>query len=413
MKGRPQDAACCTSHGDPYRLAERRVLPAFFASYLVAVITAPAAIRIAHRAGFLDRPAGYKAHGEPTPYLGGVVVLVGFLAGAMAHLAVQESHLVPLFVGAAFLWAVGTVDDRVALGPRVRVVAEVLAGLLLWRSGLGWSIFPGALPDLLITVLWVVGIVNAFNLMDNIDGATATVGGVSAAGIALLAAYEGPEGLTALAVAVSGACVGFLHFNLTRPARIFLGDGGSMLLGFLIAGLTMAVWRLNVMPGPALLPAIMLAGLPILDMTLVVVSRVRHRIPVYQGGRDHITHRLLPKLGSPRGVALALALGQGVLSLAAIELMTSGREAMFVGAAVAFVLGMVTIAIFETPFLLPEWYGSTAGKQGPSATRDASASAAQRSTPGSGGRWATRSTSTPRRRGATSGRSIPKTELGP
>jgi UDP-GlcNAc:undecaprenyl-phosphate GlcNAc-1-phosphate transferase len=330
------------------------LLSAFLASYLIALIATPAAIQLAHRWGFLDRPVGYKRHARATPYLGGAVVLAGFLAGALADLAVQESHLTPLFVGAALLWVVGTVDDRFLLGPRVRVVAEVLVGILLWQSGLGWSLFPGEVADLILTVLWVVGLVNAFNLMDNLDGATATVGAVCAAGIALLAVDHAPESLVALAVATSGACIGFLHNNLTRPARIFLGDGGSMLIGFLIAGLSMAVWREGGLDGVDILPMIMLVGLPILDMTLVIVSRVRRGAPVGQGARDHITHRLHAKLGSTWAVALTLAAAQGALCLVAIELIGWQRDSVLLAAGSAFLLGVATIVAFELPFLHPD-----------------------------------------------------------
>ncbi len=216
------------------------LLPAFLASCVAALAVTPLAIRAARTIGLLDHPVGYKAHAEPTPYLGGGVLLTGFMVGALVYGAVDDSALTAIFVGAAVMWLVGTLDDRFLLGPRVRVLAEVAAGVLLWDAGLGWSLFPGDVLDLVVTVLWVVGIVNAFNLMDNIDGAAGTVGGVCAAGVALLAAQEGPEALSALAVALCGACVGFLCSNLTRPARIFLGDGGSMLLGFLVAALVMA-----------------------------------------------------------------------------------------------------------------------------------------------------------------------------
>ena len=170
-----------------------------------------------------------------------------------------------------------------------------LAAAILWQGDLGWTLFANDLANLAVTVLWVLGIVNAFNLMDNLDGAAATVAGASAAGIALLAAYEARGRSRALCGGVR-ACAGF-HFNLTRPARIFMGDGGSMLLGF-VAALAMAVWRLNGMAGTAFPPAILLAGLPIFDMTTtVIVSRLRRGAPA-QGGRDHTTHRLLPIIGS-------------------------------------------------------------------------------------------------------------------
>jgi UDP-GlcNAc:undecaprenyl-phosphate/decaprenyl-phosphate GlcNAc-1-phosphate transferase len=351
------------------------LFPVFLVSYLAVVAVTPLAIRVAHRTRFLDRPAGYKVQAEPTPYLGGTAVLAGFLAGSLAFGVTGDSELAPLFAGAAFMWLVGTLDDRVALGPRVRVIAEVAVAILLWWQGLGWSLFPELfLADLAVTVLWVVGLVNAFNLMDNLDGATATVAGVCAAGIALLAAEEGPATLTALAVATCGACVGFLHYNLTRPARIFLGDGGSLLLGFLVAALAMAVPRLNQMEGITILPMIILVGLPILDMTLVIVSRRRRGIAIATGGRDHITHRLLRKLGAPWRVAIALAVVQGALCLAALEIRGWEQDAVIAGASVSFLLGAATIAVLETPIFNP-----AAGQV----------------------------VSTPRRAGAASGRSVP------
>lgn len=325
------------------------MLSALLASFVVALLAAPVAIGIANRTGFLDWPRGYKGHAVPTPYLGGAVVLAGFLAGAIASSAIGESHLTPLFVGAAFLWVVGTLDDRFALGPVARVLTEVLVAILLWRGDLGWSVFPGEAADLLVTILWVVGLVNAFNLMDNLDGAAATVAAVSALGVAGLAARNDANSLSALALGVAGGCAGFLRYNLNRPARIFLGDGGSMLLGFLIAALSMATWRESGLDGVDVLPIILLAGLPVLDMTLVIVSRLRRGAPVAKGARDHITHRLMSKFGSVWRVALALAIGQGVLCVAAIELTHWNTGGILSAMAVAFVLGLAVVAIFERP----------------------------------------------------------------
>jgi UDP-GlcNAc:undecaprenyl-phosphate/decaprenyl-phosphate GlcNAc-1-phosphate transferase len=386
------------------------LLPPFIASYLVAIAVTPLAIRIAARTGFLDHPVGYKEHPRATPYLGGAAVFAGFLAGALVYGAVGDSRLTPIFVGAAFLWLVGTIDDRLLLRPRIRVLSVVLAGAMLWYGDLGWTLFASDLANLALTALWVLGIVNAFNLMDNLDGAAASVAAVSAAGIALVAAYEGPEVVTALSVAVCGACIGFLHFNLTRPARIFLGDGGSMLLGFLVAALAVTVWRLNGMAGTAFLPAILLAGLPIFDMTLVIVSRLRRGAPVYKGGVDHTTHRLLPKVGSTWAVALTLAVGQGALSLAAFALMDASRSAMLVGAGIAFVLGVATIVLLDSPSFTPAPKGAAAvdghAPTPPPRPRQPSLSPSSQS-------WERASMSTPPRDGATSGKSMPGTGPGP
>jgi UDP-GlcNAc:undecaprenyl-phosphate GlcNAc-1-phosphate transferase len=331
------------------------LLAVFLVSYIVVLAATPVAIRIARSTNLLDRPRGFRTHARATPYLGGAAVFLGFLAGAWVHGTLWDSHLKTLFAGAAVMWLVGTVDDRVALGPWVRVLAEVTVGVLLWNGGLGWSLFPGDVADLIVTVLWVVGLVNAFNLMDNLDGAATTVAGVCAAGVAFLTLSQGPESLTALAVALSGACIGFLHYNLARPARIFLGDGGSMLLGFLVAALVMGAWRENVMEGVDFLPAIMLAGLPVLDMTLVIVSRRRRGVSVATGGRDHLSHRLLAKLGSPLRVAIALGLAQGALCAAAIAMMSWEQQAVLTGATVSFFLGLATIALLESPFFRPDF----------------------------------------------------------
>ena len=113
--------------------------------------------------------------------------------------------------------------------------AEFAAAFALWQADLGWLLFDESVLNLALTTLWVVGLVNAFNLMDNLDGATGTVGGVSAPGVGVLAASQGDMAIAAMAFALAGACVGFLRFNLARPSRVFLGDGGSMPVGFLVA----------------------------------------------------------------------------------------------------------------------------------------------------------------------------------
>src|SRR5262249_43085824 len=137
-------------------------------------------------------------------------------------------------------WLLGTVDDRSAVAPSWRVVAATAAALALNRAGLGWHTHDGSAVDIMLAVLWTVGLVNAFNLMDNLDGACATVAAVSGAGIGVLAALKGESAIAGLAFAISGGCVAFLRWNLQSPARIFLGDGGSMPIGFALAGLAMA-----------------------------------------------------------------------------------------------------------------------------------------------------------------------------
>ena len=152
-------------------------LRAFVLALAAAFAATPLAIAVAGRIDFHDRPVGYKAHARPTPYLGGAAVLGGFLVAA-AFLQGEFARLSPIVVCSCALWAIGTFDDRVGLPASPRVAAECLAAIALWSTGLGWNVFPGNGVDLALTIVWVVGLVNAFNLIDNMDGAAATLAAV-------------------------------------------------------------------------------------------------------------------------------------------------------------------------------------------------------------------------------------------
>lgn len=309
-------------------------------------------IRVARHTGFLDRPGGYKAHGSATPYLGGAAVFLALLiaAGLISGLFARIPVVV---VCALVLAAIGTVDDRLTVSPKWRVLAEVAAAVAVWAVHRGFTGLHSGPLDLGLTILWVLGIVNAFNLFDNLDGACATVAGVCAAGAGVFGLRYGEWHLTAVGLGIAGACAGFLRHNLRKPARIFLGDGGSMPLGFLIACLAMMVTRENGLGADQLLACGLLAGLPILDTTLVVISRKRRNISVLKGGRDHLTHRLLSRLHSPRRVAVALALGQAGLVSLAVLATDQGRSLLTVLGLAALAAGAATIVLLERPGWAP------------------------------------------------------------
>jgi UDP-GlcNAc:undecaprenyl-phosphate GlcNAc-1-phosphate transferase len=354
-------------------------------AFLVALVTVlaatPVAIRVANRLFFYDQPGGYKVHPRATPYLGGAAVVAGFSLGAVLFVGIDRSMLA-ILAGAGLLLAVGTVDDRRTVRPSLRLAATTAAAALLFASGIGWSIFSSDVANLALTVVWVIGAVNAFNLMDNMDGAAAAVAAVSATGIAVLAVMKDDAESAALAFAVAGACVGFLKYNLTSPARIFLGDGGSMPLGFLLAAAVMSLPELSESGGSTLIPAALLVGLAIFDTTLVIVSRRRRRVRIYSGARDHVTHRLLPLLRSPRVVVTVLALVQAILcglAIAAVELGTTARVIL---AASCASVGVVAFWVFENERMTgppaPARQGAAVGRPAVVSTaEDASAHAYQ------------------------------------
>lgn len=324
------------------RVALALALPA-----LLTLATVPLAITVARRTGFLDSPRGYKAHQRPTPYLGGAAVLAAALPAAALLGGDLVSRYWPLLAGAVFMAGIGACDDRLNLLPSLRLAVEALVGWFLWHRGLGWGFLASDFLNLLLTAFWVMAIVNAFNLMDNLDGACSSVAAVSFASIAALAALGDNLPLEILTLALCGAAIGFLRFNLARPSRIFLGDGGSMPIGFLVAACLMSVPMGEASGWGTVVAAVLVAGLPVFDTTLVVISRRRRGAQVLSGATDHTTHRLLALLKTPLAVAGALATAQACLGALAIEATRLGEAALTAVSLCAFLLAAATIVIVE------------------------------------------------------------------
>lgn len=314
-------------------------LPAACALALIAtVLVVPLAISVARRWGLLDRPEGWKSHVQPTPYLGGAALLCGFFI-AVGVFADGFGNLAWLFVCCAGLCVLGTVDDRWGLSARIRILATAAAVVLLWDVGLGWSVFSSGIANLLLTVAWVLLIVNAINLLDLLDGAATSTLAACAIGVAGVAGIFS-DGLNAvLALALCGACLGFLRHNLRSPSAIFLGDGGTMPLGLLMAVLieTLSWGRTDVLA--AICGAVLLCGLPIFDMTFRIFSRLRRGDTLLTAGPDSIANWLRARLPSARWVALALALIQATLGTIAVIAADLGSAALLTAGVCALVLG--------------------------------------------------------------------------
>ena len=258
---------------------------AFLVPALATLLLTPVAGRAAHRFGVLDRPGGHKTHREATPYLGGLAVAAGLLVVA-AVASGANGQLLTVLVGGVLLAAVGLADDVRGLAALTRLGFELVAGIALWMAGVRANVLHSAWVDLPVTVLWVVAVTNAVNIIDNMDGLAVAAASASSLGIATIAAINGDYLVASFALAVAGASLGFLRYNFP-PASIFLGDAGSMLLGFLIAAL---ILKLDLPVGaaaPRALSTVLLAGVPLFDLTLVMVARLREGRPVSR--RRHST----------------------------------------------------------------------------------------------------------------------------
>lgn len=280
----------------------------FAASASLAILVTPAIMGYALRRGHLDRPGGHKAHGSPVPYLGGLSLVVAFsavvlIAAVLRPPASGLGELGIIFGLALGLSALGLVDDLRGASVWWRLAVEVAAALVLWSIGSGVGIFDIGLLDALVTVIWVVGIMNSVNFLDNMDGLSAGVAAIAGAAFCVIALANGQYLVGALAAAVSGCAFGFLRHNF-HPAQIYMGDAGSLFLGFLLAFLGIRL-RFEGPTEVTFFVPILVLGVAIFDTTIVTVNRLLHRRSPLAGGRDHVSHRLV-FIGIPVPAAVSL-----------------------------------------------------------------------------------------------------------
>lgn len=330
---------------------------ALFAQYAIAFLLpliavwllTPATGKLAHRFGILDHPSEERYHASATPYLGGAVVALGLML--VGSFVVGASwQLVAIVTGAIGLMLIGLLDDRFGLRPWIKLLMETLAAVGLWASGVRGAVFDVAVLDLAVSVLWVLAITNALNLLDNMDGLAAGVTAIASTTYFVIAAAQGDYLVGSLAIALAGASLGFLRHNFP-PARIFLGDAGSLMLGFLLAALAL---KLDLVGGAGitrLVIPIMILGVPIFDTLLVIIARTREGRPVFLGGTDHSSHRLTELGLSGTSVALATYTAQ---------LLLCGAALLLVNADPAVVVGALMLVLVIAAFILGRFLGMPA-----------------------------------------------------
>jgi UDP-GlcNAc:undecaprenyl-phosphate/decaprenyl-phosphate GlcNAc-1-phosphate transferase len=294
---------------------------AFLIPLLVVLLAAPVAGAVARRLGVIDEPGERKAHLEATPYLGGAAVAVGLVvAGSILGSTTQQAAA--LGAGAIAIFLLGLVDDVRGLKPTTKVAVEAVVAVALWFGHVRAGFFDIAALDLALTVGWIVVVTNAVNLIDNMDGIASGVTAIASLAYFAIAAPNGDYLVAGFAAALAGASGGFLRHNFP-PARIFLGDAGSLLLGFLLASLGLLL-DLQVESDLVRIGAqVLILGVPVFDTAFVVVSRLRGRRPVTVGGTDHSSHRLLGAGLSRRQVALVLYGAQAVCCAVAVTIAIS------------------------------------------------------------------------------------------
>ena len=319
------------------------------ASALIIAIGGTPLVRYAAlQLGILDQPSARKIHRAPVPLMGGAAIYVAFIAaltlwGERSYV----NEVVGIFVGATLVSLVGALDDSRGVGSYFKLLFQVAAAFILVFSGVQVRLFDGFL-DVILTLLWVVGVTNAFNLLDNMDGLSSGVATISAAFFTLLAAMSDQYLVGTLAAALCGACVGFLVYNW-NPARVFMGDTGSLFLGFLLAAVGIKLrFPANTASITWMIPILVLA-LPVFDTSLVFISRLRRgKNPLTTAGKDHVSHRLALRTGSQREAVLLCYLITGGTGLASIFLTQANlQEALIVGLTA---LALAVFALWKLEF---------------------------------------------------------------
>jgi UDP-GlcNAc:undecaprenyl-phosphate GlcNAc-1-phosphate transferase len=288
----------------------------FMTSYLLVGVLTPLMRKIALAINVVDNPnAAHKSHKKAVPYLGGIAIIIGIISisystSLISNFTSATFWLATSVLGPALvLGLIGLWDDIKNLSPLPRFIAQSIAGIftagvLVITNNVG-NPTGSDIFDALITIIWVVGICNSINFFDNLDGGAAGTVAISSAALAFLALTGDQFLIAALATVTTGATLGFLVWNKS-PAKIYMGDAGALFLGVLLATLTIRFEpNTNTQIGSYLTPVFLLA-VPILDTTVAVISRLRRHISPFQGGQDHLSHRLIRAGLSRKQAAISL-----------------------------------------------------------------------------------------------------------
>jgi UDP-GlcNAc:undecaprenyl-phosphate GlcNAc-1-phosphate transferase len=331
----------------------------FVISYLLVGLLTPVMRKIAISTDVVDRPnSSHKSHKKPVPYLGGVAIIIGVItvsysASLFSQFTSSTFWLATSVLGPALLLGlIGLWDDIRNLPPLPRFIAQTLAGIftagiLLITDNIG-NPTGSSIFDSIITVVWIVGICNSINFFDNLDGGAAGTVAISSIALAYLALNGDQYLIAALSVVTAGSTLGFLVWNKS-PAKIYMGDAGALFLGVLLASLTVRFEpTTQTQTGSFLIPVLLLA-IPILDTTVAVFSRLRRHLSPFQGGQDHLSHRLIRSGFTRKTSAIILWSLSGLFAGVSVLVPNASQSAtnyLLIGAGLAWFT--LFIAFFRT-----------------------------------------------------------------
>jgi UDP-GlcNAc:undecaprenyl-phosphate GlcNAc-1-phosphate transferase len=328
----------------------------FVISYVLVGLLTPVMRKVALSKGVLDRPnSAHKSHKSPVPYLGGVAIIIGvvivsYIALISNQFTWSNFWLATSILGPAVVMGlVGLWDDVKSLNPLPRFIGQSIAGLvvavvLILNDNIGNPTGITVL-DAAITVLWIVGICNSINFFDNLDGGAAGTVAIASISLAYLAITGDQYFIAALSIVVAGSTLGFLIWN-RAPARIYMGDAGALFLGLLIATLIVRFKPSTDNSLTSFAIPVLLLAIPILDTTVAVFSRLRRKVSPFQGGKDHLSHRLVRYGLSRKASAITLWLLSALYGLFAVLISIQNINSGLLIVLVASIIWILLLALF-------------------------------------------------------------------
>ena len=319
---------------------------AFVIGLLVCYLLTPSIKRLSVRLGAIDTPDSRKVHTGSVPRMGGLAIYVGFVIAVFCSMHVTR-EVTGLLIGGSLIVLLGVLDDIYQLPARVKLLGQIAAAsvLVLFDIRIEWLTYPGSggyfYMDQLsipVTILWVVGMTNALNLIDGLDGLAAGVAFIASVTVIIVAVQNGFYPVAVLTAALAGSIFGFMRYNF-NPASIFMGDTGSMFLGYMLAAISVLGVVKSAATIALLVPAIAL-GLPIMDTGFAILRRYSNGKPIFKPDKGHLHHRLLAAGFSQKQAVLLMYLISSALGASAILFTADNRITGMV------VIGVVVAAVF-------------------------------------------------------------------
>lgn len=332
------------------------ILVSILFALLATLVMAWISIKIAWRFNMLDVPgaAPHKHHAIPTPLAGGIALFSALILVAIGYQLFVQQDIRAILLSGVIIFIMGVWDDIKGISPLTKLVGQGLAVILLIYLGVYIRIFESPeffingqggiylVLDWLLTALWIIGITNAFNFVDSMDGLAAALAGIAAAFFMLVTLDSNQPDVSRQSAILLGICIGLYFFN-APPARLFLGDSGAQLLGFVLAAMAIIYTPENTFQTSSWFVPILILGIPIFDATLVVISRLHHKRPIYKSALDHTYHRLVA-LGIESNRAV-MAMHIAALSLGCLAFIALSLPPLYANAVFGIVLALGGFAL--------------------------------------------------------------------